>query len=82
VRESEGTHQLLIQGKAIAIENIDEFVAFISKKTANVITDTPFMSFCRTSPTYEEVLKTFPSEIFEAELMGNIDVRNGRIIVV
>ena len=82
IRESEGTHRLLVQGKAVAIEDIDYFVTMISKTTKNVITDTPFLAFCRTSPSYEEVLKSFPSEIFEAELMGTIDVRNGRVIVV
>lgn len=82
VRESEGTHQLLAQGKAIAIEDIDDFVSIISMTTKNLITDTPFLAFCRSSPSYEEVLKNFPSEIFEAELMGIVDVRNGRVIVV
>lgn len=82
IRESEGTHHLLAQGKAIAIEDIDAFVADISKTARNALEDTPFLAFCRTSPSYEEVLKNFPSEIFEAELMGNIDVRNGRVIVV
>lgn len=82
IRESEGTHQLLAQGKATAIENIDDFVAFISKKTRNTITDTSFLAFCRTLPTYEEVMNKYPKEIFEAELSGMIDVRNGRVIVV
>lgn len=82
IRESEGTHHLLAQGKAIAIEDIDAFVADISKTARNALEDTPFLAFCRTSPSYEEVLKNFPSEIFEAELMGSIDVRNGRVMVV
>jgi DNA processing protein len=82
IRESEGTHQLLAQGKATAIENIDEFVAQISKKTRNTITDTPFLAFCRTLPSYEEVMLKFPKEIFEAELSGIVDVRNGRVVIV
>lgn len=82
IRESEGTHRLLAQGKATAIENIDDFVAHISKKTRNTITDTPFLAFCRTSPSYEEVMLKFPKEIFEAELSGIVDVRNGRVVVV
>jgi DNA processing protein len=82
IRESEGAHHLLAQGKAIAIEDIDAFVADISKTARNAIEDTAFIAFCRTSPSYEEVMAKFPSEIFEAELMGSIDVRNGRIIVV
>lgn len=82
IRESEGTHQLLALGEAIAIENIDDFVAHISKKTRNTITDTPFLAFCRTLPTYEEVMNKYPKEIFEAELSGRIDVRNGRVVVI
>jgi DNA processing protein len=82
IRESEGTHRLLAQGKAIAIENIDDFVAQISKTAVNAIMDTPFLAFCRTSPSYEEVMNKYPSEIFEAELSGRVDVRNGRVYVV
>lgn len=82
IRESEGTHQLLAQGKATAIENIDNFLAYISKKTLNTILDTPFLAFCRTLPSYEEVMLKFPREIFEAELSGLVDVRNGRVVVV
>jgi len=82
IRESEGTHHLLAQGKAIAIEDIDAFVANISKTAHNAIEDTPFLAFCRTSPSYEEAMVKFPTEIFEAELNGKIDVRNGRVVVV
>lgn len=82
IRESEGTHMLLAQGKAVAIDNIDNFVSHISKKTRNAITDTSFLAFCRTLPTYEEVMNKYPKEIFEAELSGMIDVRNGRVWVV
>lgn len=82
IRESEGTHQLLAQGKAKAIEDIDDFIAYISKKTLNTILDTPFLAFCRTLPSYEEVMLKYPKEIFEAELSGIVDVRNGRVTVV
>ncbi len=82
IRESEGTHRLLAQGRAIAIEDIDAFVAHISKTAVNAISDTPFLAFCRTSPSYEEVMAKFPSEIFEAELSGRVDVRNGRVCVI
>lgn len=82
IRESEGTHKLLAQGKATAIENIDDFVAYISKKSLNTILDTPFLAFCRTLPSYEEVMVKYPKEIFEAELSGIVDIRNGRVVVV
>jgi DNA processing protein len=82
IRESEGTHRLLAQGKAIAIEEIDSFVSMITKSAHNTINDTSFIAYCRTMPTYEEVISRFPSEIFEAELGGVIEVRNGRVAVV
>ena len=82
IRESEGTHRLLAEGRAIAIEEIDSFVANITKSALNTMSDTPFLLFCRTMPTYEEVLARFPSEIFEAELSGKVDVRNGRVCVI
>ncbi len=82
LRESTATRQLLAEGKATAIDEIDLFVAQVSQKGRNAIEDTPFLAFCRNAPTYEEVMSKFPSEIFEAELNGSIEVRNGRVSVV
>lgn len=80
--ESEATHRLLAEGKASAIEEIDRFVAQFGVSVVHKHTDTPFIAFCRTSPTYEEAVAQFPGEIFEAELGGMIEVRNGRVVVV
>jgi hypothetical protein len=33
-------------------------------------------------PTYEVVIARFPKEIFEGELGGIVEVRNGRVFVV
>lgn len=82
IRESTATRSLLREGKATAIDDIDLFVAQVSQKGRNAIKDTLFVSFCRTNPTYEEVVAKFPSDIFEAELSGVIEVRNGRVVVV
>jgi len=80
--ESEATHRLLSEGKATAIEDINAFVAQFGTSLVHKHTDTPFIAFCRTAPTYEEAMGKFPSEIFEAELSGVIEVRNGRVVVV
>jgi DNA processing protein len=82
IHESAATRQLIREGRASAIDDIDVFVAHISQKGRNALDDTPFIAFCRKNPTYEEVVGKFPSEIFEAELSGIIDVRNGRVAVV
>lgn len=82
LRESSATRQMVREGKAIAIDDIDLFVALISQKARNTLQDSPFIAYCRNHPTYDEALKQFPSEIFESELNGTIEVRNGRVCVV
>ena len=82
IRESEGTHRLLAEGKAIAIEEMDTFVSMITKSARNSLQDTPFIAYCRMMPTYEEAISRFPGEIFEAELSGVIEVHNGRVRVI
>ncbi len=82
LRESAATRQLLREGQAEAIDDIDAFVVHMSQKGRNAIDDTPFIAYCRNNPTYEEVVGKFPSEIFQAELSGIIEVRNGRVAVV
>lgn len=82
INESAATRQLMSEGKATAIDDMDHFVALISQKGRNSIEDTPFIAYCRTNPIYDEAVVKFPSDIFEAELSGLIDVRNGRVSVV
>lgn len=81
LNESSATHQLLAEGKAEAIEDFDRFIEKITHQNERK-EDSPFIAFCRTMPTYDEVMGKFPSEVFEAELSGIIEVRNGRIAVV
>ena len=80
IGESEATNRLLQEGKAKAIYDIDVFV----KEFADVEVETEkksddFLEFCKTNPTYEEALLQFPSRVFEAELSGEIVVKNGLI---
>jgi DNA processing protein len=81
LNESTATRKLLSEGKATAIDDIDHFVALISQKGRNAIEDTPFLAYCRHNPIYDEAVVKFPSEIFEAELSGIIEVKNGRVSV-
>lgn len=82
LHESSATRQLLREGKASVIDDIDLFVAQISQSGRHALEDTPFIAFCRHNPTYEEAIAAYPSEIFESELSGVIEVRNGRVSVV
>ena len=79
--ESSATNELLKEGKAKAIYDIDEFVSrFGTVHTAEVKRDS-FLEFCEKNPTYEEALCKYPDRVFEAELNGDIGVRNGKVFI-
>jgi len=81
IGESEATNKLLSEGKAKAIYDIDEFINIIFPHAKlNPHATDEFSEFCKTNPTYDEVLVKFPDKIFEAELSGEIEVLNGRVI--
>ena len=78
--ESEGTNRLLAEGKAEAIYDIDAFVQQF--KHAHITEETdPFLSFCKSSPTYEEALRKFGDQLFAYELEGKIEVVSGQVLV-
>lgn len=84
IGESEATNELLRDNKAKAIYNIDEFVASLTgvKIPPKNIKSDDFLEFCKTNPTYDEVLKKFPNRVFEAELSGEIEIKNSKIFLL
>ena len=81
VGESSATNELLKEGKAKAIYDIDVFVSRFGTVDSSKIETNPFIEFCQMNPTYEEALSKFPSKVFEAELNGDIEIRNGKIFI-
>lgn len=80
--ESSATNELLSLGKAQAIYDIDTFVAMFSEtKIVLEKNSDAFMEFCENNPTYEEALKRFPQRVFEAELNGEVEIKNGKVIL-
>lgn len=80
IGQSEGTNYLLEQGVATPIYNLESFVAELCPNDSLPhCTQSAFKSYCQTNPTYETTLKEFQSELFEAELNGEIEVINGRV---
>jgi DNA processing protein len=84
IGESEATNRLLQEKKAEAIYDIDLFVKEFSgdldsKKQQEQ--ESPFLEFCKEAPSYSEALTRFPSDLFEAELSGTIEVKNGVIVL-
>lgn len=82
IGESEATNDLLLQGKAKAIYDLDAFVAkFADSEIEEPVLD-EFLLYCQSNPTYEEALKKYPSKIFEAELSGMIEIKNAKVYTV
>ena len=79
IGESEATNQLLKEKKAKAIYDIDDFVAKFANGEKSFAVDDEFLEYCKNIPTYDEVLKKFPSRVFEAELSGEITIKNARV---
>lgn len=81
VGESNATNLLLKNGKAKAIYDIEEFVSQFAVGDTNAKID-EFLSYCNTNPTYDEALSQYPERIFEAELGGDIEIRNGKVFLI
>ena len=82
IGDSEATNRLLSETKAEAIYDIDTFVqkfSFVDAITATK--EDSFLEYCKSTPTYEETLKRFPNRLFEAELGGEIFVKNAKVYI-
>ena len=79
--ESGATNELLKEGKAEAIYDIDSFVSRFGTADVVEIKKDPFLDFCTNNPTYEETLSRYPDKVFEAELNGDIEIRNGKVFI-
>ena len=81
--ESKATNELLYSGKAKAIYDIDVFVSKFSDGGVSVENQNdPFLQYCKTNPTYDELLAKYPQRVFEAELNGEIKISNGKVTLV
>ncbi len=75
--ESMGTNRLLLEGKAKAIYNIEEFASRFGKEVDGDIPKDDFFYFCQKSPTLDETIEKFGTRVYEAELDGMIIIENG-----
>jgi len=83
IGESQGTNRLLEEQNAQAIYNLDAFVDHICKKEIQQQNqEDEFLAYCMLNPNYEAALKRYASRLFEAELCGEIEIKNGQIRVL
>ncbi|PIF03827.1 MAG: DNA processing protein DprA [Arcobacter sp.] len=82
INESIATNKLLEKGLATAIYNIDTFIENFLGYKNEIKHNDEFLEYCKSSPTYDEVMKKYPKELFEYELNGKIKISNGLVVVV
>lgn len=76
--ESLGTQDLVKNGLAQTIYDIDEFIESLGCKQKEILTD-DILEFCKSYPSYDEAVSKFGEKIFEYELLGKIRIENGVI---
>ena len=79
--ESQGTNHLLKNNLAQAIYDIDEFVNQFTPLEERVASCDEFLEYCQNNPLYDEAVFIYGSKVFEYELQGKIEVKNGRVSV-
>ncbi|WP_281950615.1 DNA-processing protein DprA [Nitrosophilus kaiyonis] len=77
LNSSSGTNYLLKKSLAKPIYDIEEFAN--SFKNIEEKKD-DFIEYLKTSPLYEDAVKKYKEKIFEAEILGEIEIVNMRII--
>jgi DNA processing protein len=82
IGESEATNSLLQKNEAKAILNIDEFVISLGGEKQKKKELDPIAHYFNTNPTYDEAQAKYPNELFEYELSGKIQIKNGVVQLI
>ena len=78
INESLGTQDLLKEGLAEVIYDIDSFVESLGY-TCHEKNEDELLEYCKSYPTYDEAVSKFGERVFEYELLGKIKIGNGVI---
>lgn len=81
IQDSEGTNMLLQNGEAKAIYDIDKFIEDLGYKNNKPTQSDNFLEYCKTNPTYDEAVQKYQEKVFEYELLGQISIENGKILI-
>jgi DNA processing protein len=80
IDESRGTNQLLEEGLAKPIYNIEKFASrYGSVPSDRSVIKDEFFYFCQGVPTLDEAIAKFEDRVYEAELEGMIIIENGLV---
>lgn len=83
INESLGTQKLIKKGLCEVIYDIDEFIETITGRSISVCYENDeFLTYCKESPTYDEAVLKYSDKVFEYELLGKIEIKNGKVFVI
>jgi len=77
--ESSGTNALLREGAAQPIYSIEDFASRFGKVPERNMEMDEFFLFCQRHPTVDDAVTAFGERVYEAELLGEIVIENGRV---
>jgi len=77
INESSGTNQLLLEGKAKPIYDIEHLAQRFGNEVESDIIKDDFFYFCQRRPSFDEGIKKYGDRMYEAELEGRITIQNG-----
>lgn len=81
VNESLGTNELIKEGSAKVIYDIEEFVEEFTRTTTQKEDSNDFLEYCKNNPPLDEAILKYNSLVYEYELDGQIEIKNGFIKV-
>ncbi len=79
IGESIGTNQLLKDGLATPIYDIEEFASQFGQAVDNNLPKDDFFYFCQKEPTLDSIVSKFGDRVYEAELEGIVVIENGLV---
>ena len=78
---SQGTNRLLADGEAEAIYDLERFADRFGAVAASTIERDAFFYLCQKRPTLDEAVAAFGDRVYEAELMGEIRIVDGMVML-
>jgi DNA processing protein len=81
INDSCGTNNLIKDGKATAIFNIEQFIEDLGLKSSSQNLNDELLEFCQNNPNYDDLVFKFGHQVFEYELLGKIIIENGIVSI-
>lgn len=82
INESLGTQELVQKGLIEPIYDLDKFINEFTNTSSIVPSKDDFLEFCQSSPLYDEAVAKYSDKVFEYELSGKIEIKNGKVFVL